>query len=371
MRRRRAEFVQPENPASLTYPDAVMGSSSAADVSAAVPDSGDPARAPATTAGGGEGGPASDVVVATTALRKVYPSGLVAVEGLDLSVCRGEIFGLLGPNGAGKSTTVGMLTTRVIPTSGRAVVNGIDVVAHPARAKQAIGVVSQANTLDQGLNVWENLYFHGRYFGLGAKRSRAAADELLERFRLADRKTADVEALSGGMARRLMVARALLHRPAVIFLDEPTAGLDPQSRIALWEVLIELQGEGQTVLVTTHYMEEADEHCDRLAIMDHGQILAVDTPRQLKRTLGTGAAVTVRTEDDLAGLAGCLSLARGATDVRVVDGEVRFNLSSGDGAMQLILAAAQTGGFRLTDLSVSDDTLETVFVNLTGKDLRE
>ena len=350
-----------------------MGSKAAAEVSAAVPDESRPTPTPGPSAtpdagAGDAAGP--DVVVATTALRKVYPSGLVAVDELNLSVRRGEIFGLLGPNGAGKSTTVGMLTTRVIPTSGSAVVNAIDVVAHPARVKQAIGVVSQANTLDQGLNVWENLYFHGRYFGLGVGPARSAADELLERFRLADRRTAEVEALSGGMARRLMVARALLHRPAVIFLDEPTAGLDPQSRIALWEVLIELQGEGQTVLVTTHRMEEADEHCDRLAIMDHGRILAVDTPPQLKRLLGSGAAVSVKA-DDLEGLAAHLGRSTGPTDVRVVDDEVRFNLPTGEGAMQLVLAADQAGGFRLSDLSVSDDTLETVFVNLTGKDLRE
>ena len=310
-------------------------------------------------------------VISTTALKKVYPGGMVAVDELSLSVRRGEIFGLLGPNGAGKSTTVGMLTTRVIPTSGSAVVNGIDVVAEPARAKQVIGVVSQANTLDQGLNVWENLYFHGRYFGLSAQASRSATNELLERFRLADKKTAEVDALSGGMARRLMVARALLHQPAVIFLDEPTVGLDPQSRIALWEVLGELQEEGQTVLVTTHRMEEADEHCDRLAIMDHGRIKAVDTPAGLKARLGGGASVTVKTDGSIEELASHLRRAVFTTEVRVVDGHVRLSLPQAEGAMQLVLAAAQAGRFRLTDLSVSNDNLETVFVKLTGKDLRE
>ncbi|MEO5678670.1 MAG: ABC transporter ATP-binding protein [Acidimicrobiales bacterium] len=310
-------------------------------------------------------------VISTTALRKVYASGTVAVDALDLSVGRGEIFGLLGPNGAGKSTIVGMLTTRVIPTSGTILVNGIDVVAEPARAKQVIGVVSQANTLDQGLNVWENLYFHGRYFGLGAEESRRRAGQLLERFRLSDKVGAEVHALSGGMARRLMVARALLHRPSVIFLDEPTVGLDPQSRIALWEVLAELRDEGQTVLVTTHRMEEADQHCDRLAIMDHGRILAVDTPARLKAILGAGAAITVRTDADLGDLARHLGQATAATEIRVVDDSVRFSLHEAGGAMQWVLAAAQAGGFQLTDLSVSCDTLETVFVKLTGKDLRD
>ena len=350
-----------------------MRSSSPAEVSAPVADRRDPVPTDPATASNANGhgpAPASDVIV-TRALRKVYPEGRVAVADLDLSVRRGEIFGLLGPNGAGKSTTVGMLTTRVIPTSGTAVVNGIDVVSHPALAKQALGVVSQANTLDPGLNVWENLYFHGRYFGFGVRDARSAADELLERFRLADRKGSEVEDLSGGMARRLMVARALLHRPAVIFLDEPTAGLDPQSRIALWEVLVELQGEGQTVLVTTHRMEEADEHCDRLAIMDHGRILAVDTPQRLKASLATGATVTVRAEGDLVRLARYLSQAAAVSEMRVMEGEVRFSLPSVDGAMQWVLAAAQSGGFTLNDLSVSGDTLETVFVHLTGKGLRE
>ena len=348
-----------------------MSLSRPVEVSAPEQENGDHDRSGTLVAPGGRAAVGHDDVVVTRDLRKVYATGRVAVEELNLSVRRGEIFGLLGPNGAGKSTTVGMLTTRVIPTSGHALVNGIDIVAQPALAKQVIGVVSQANTLDQGLNVWENLYFHGRYFGMVDGAARSAADELLDRFRLGDRKTAHVEALSGGMARRLMVARALLHRPAVIFLDEPTVGLDPQSRIALWEVLVELQAEGQTVLVTTHRMEEADEHCDRLAIMDHGRILAVDTPTRLKALLGSGAAVTVKAEDNLDSLATFLGRATAVSEIRVVDGEVRFNLPAADGAMQWVLAAAQAGGFRLTDLSVCDDTLESVFVNLTGKDLRD
>src|SRR3954470_8085488 len=222
-----------------------------------------------------------------------------AVDKLNLEVRRGEIFGLLGPNGAGKTTTGGMLTTMVIPTSGGAVVGDIDVVAHPALAKQAIGVVPQSNTLDRSLSVWENLYFHGRFFGMSTKEARAAADDMLVRFRLNDRAKASVFALSGGMAQRLMVARAILHDPDILFLDEPTAGLDPQSRIALWEILSELHSGGQTILLTTHYMEEADQLCNRVAIMDHGKILALDTPEQLKRSIKAGAAVTVRADGDL------------------------------------------------------------------------
>src|SRR5581483_11163583 len=166
-------------------------------------------------------------------------------------------------------TTVGMLTTRVEPTSGRAWLGGVDVVGQPALAKQALGVVPQTNTLDRALTVWENLYFHGRYFGMTAKEAKAATDEALVRFRLADRADADTLSLSGGMAQRLIVDRAILHRPLILFLDEPTAGLDPQSRLALWEILEELHAAGETILLTTHYMEEADQLCDRVAIMDH------------------------------------------------------------------------------------------------------
>src|SRR5579862_6360135 len=173
-------------------------------------------------------------VIHTEDLTKVYTgTDFAAVDKLNLDVKTGEIFGLLGPNGAGKTTTAGMLTTRVVPTAGRAFIAGVDVAAHPALAKQLSGIVSQQNTLDRQLTVWENLYFHGRLFGMGAKQSKQTADQLLEQFQLSRWAKASVYALSGGMAQRLMVARAIFHRPTVLFLDEPTAGLDPQSRLAL------------------------------------------------------------------------------------------------------------------------------------------
>jgi ABC-2 type transport system ATP-binding protein len=187
-----------------------------------------------------------------------------AVDALDLAVETGEFFGLLGPNGAGKSTTIGMLTTRVIPTAGRALVAGIDVVAQPALARTRLSAVTQTNTLDRSLDVFDNLYFHGRYFGLSRGESRRRAQELIERFNLTDKARAMVETLSGGLAQRVQIARALLHRPQVLFLDEPTAGLDPQARLALWETLRGLQAAGQTILLTTHYMEEADQLCHRV-----------------------------------------------------------------------------------------------------------
>ena len=313
----------------------------------------------------------ADVII-TEALTKVYPGDVLAVDHLDLRVAEGEIFGLLGPNGAGKTTTGGMLTTGVVPTSGRVTVGGVDVVAHPALAKQAIGVVPQINTLDRSLSVWENLYFHGRYFGMGAKGSRAAADAALEQFRLADRAEAPVMALSGGMAQRLMVARAILHHPSILFLDEPTAGLDPQSRLALWDVVRDLHAQGQTILLTTHYMEEADQLCDRVAIMDKGRILALDHAEGLKASVGADTIVTISADGELAPLAELLQReVPGATDVHHGDGTIQLGVQGSQGILPLVLGVAERGGFVVTDLSITEPTLETVFIKLTGKELRE
>ncbi|MGH9235801.1 MAG: ABC transporter ATP-binding protein [Acidimicrobiales bacterium] len=310
--------------------------------------------------------------IETRGLTKVYPGDITAVDGIDLDVSRGEIFGLLGPNGAGKTTTAGMLTTRVIPTSGSAVVGGVDVVRRPADAKRLIGVVSQTNTLDRALDVWENLYFHGRFFGMGAAEARAETDRLLVQFRLADRRRADVMALSGGMAQRLMVARAVMHRPSVLFLDEPTAGLDPQSRIALWEILGDLHVDGQTILLTTHYMEEADQLCDRVAIIDQGRIVALDTPAGLKRSVGADTTVTVSAHGDLHSLARLLAdKVRGAAEASVVGETVLLAVQGTTGVVPSVVQAAEASGFTLTDLSVAETTLETVFISLTGKELRE
>jgi len=311
-------------------------------------------------------------VIHTVGLTKVFPGGVKAVDHLDLSLRGGEIFGLLGPNGAGKTTTVGMLTSMVVPTDGSAVVGGVDVIRHPALAKQAIGVVPQTNTLDRSLSVAENLYFHGRFFGMSAREAKTEAHRLLEKFWLADRASAEVLALSGGMAQRLMVARAVMHRPAILFLDEPTAGLDPQSRIALWEILQELHGEGQTILLTTHYMEEADQLCDRVAIMDHGRILALDTPAALKRGVGADTIVTVSAEGGLEELARLLEArVPGATNAKRVDSTVQLGVSGSRGVLPAVINAAEQGGFTVTDLSLTEPTLETVFINLTGKELRD
>jgi len=314
-----------------------------------------------------------DGVIHTEDLTKVYPgTDFAAVDGLNLDVRAGEIFGLLGPNGAGKTTTAGMLTTRVVPTSGRALLAGVDVAAHPALAKQLSGIVSQQNTLDRQLNVWENLYFHGRLFGMGAKASRKIADDLLEQFHLTRWAKASVYALSGGMAQRLMVARAIFHRPSVLFLDEPTAGLDPQSRLALWDLLGELHEAGQTILLTTHYMEEADRLCERVAIMDHGKILALDTPAALKQSIGADTVVTIKAAGDAESLAKALEQdIDGVTRTRIVDGGVQLHVQGNERLVPRVVAAAERAGFDVIDLSISEPSLETVFINLTGKELRE
>jgi ABC-2 type transport system ATP-binding protein len=312
-------------------------------------------------------------IIETVGLTKTYPgTDFRAVDELNLRVGTGEVFGLLGPNGAGKTTTVGVLTTRVIPSEGQAFVGGIDVVVHPTLAKQLIGVVSQQNTLDRQLTPWENLYFHGRLFGMGTRECKQTADELLERFQLTRFAKASVYALSGGMAQRLMVARAIFHRPAVLFLDEPTAGLDPQGRLALWDLLRDLNADGQTIMLTTHYMEEADKLCGRVAIMDHGKILALDTPSALKQSVGADTIVTVKAEGDADALADNFTRRlEGVTRTRTVPGGVELHLQGSDRLVPRVVEAAESGGFSLADLSVAEPTLETVFIGLTGKDLRD
>jgi ABC-2 type transport system ATP-binding protein len=230
--------------------------------------------------------------IRTVGLRKVYPLAspngareLVALDGLDLEVGTGEFFGLLGPNGAGKTTTIGILTTRVRASGGQAAVAGADVINDPVGVRRRIGVVPQRANPDRGLDVLENLVFHAAYFGIRRADATRRATALLEQLGIGEKAREKVDALSGGQQQRLMIARALIHEPDVIFLDEPTVGLDPQARLALWDVLRELHRQGRTIIMTTHYMEEADQLCDRLAIIDDGRIVREGTPAQLKAEL--------------------------------------------------------------------------------------
>jgi ABC-2 type transport system ATP-binding protein len=320
----------------------------------------------------------SALPVRLRAVEKRYPGTppIVAVAGIDLEVEPRSIIGLLGPNGAGKSTTIGMITTRVRPTGGVVEVFGVDAVRQPARVKSTLGVVPQANTLDRSLDLFENLYYHCRYFGMDARSSRRRADELLERFLLADRRHAMPQAISGGMAQRLQIARAVAHGPSLLLLDEPTAGLDPQSRIALWDLVRELREDGMTVLLSTHYMEEADELCERVAIIDHGRILVDDTPASLKERYGAGVRIDLRLSASAPeGLVRTLETLGGVVGVDVDhDGladTLRVAADRSDGLVADVVAAVVASGSSLRDLSVTAATLEAVFIGLTGRDLRE
>lgn len=313
------------------------------------------------------------MIVSVESLTKVYESKhrVTAVDGIDLSVPEGGIFGLLGPNGAGKTTTISICTTRALPTSGKVRIAGYDVVAKPAVARRNIGVVPQYNTLDRSLTVFENLFFHCRYFGMTDGKSKSRANELLEQFRLTERAKAFPGELSGGLAQRLLVARAIAHRPSVLFLDEPSAGLDPQSRLAMWEAIRALKDQGITVMMTTHYMEEAEALCDRVAIIDHGKILVEDTPERLKSGLGiqTVYGLDVQRTEQREELAEQLRTVPDVSSVETTPTGVRVYTAGAEGLLPTIVTAAQVYG--LSDISIAEPSLETVFIHLTGRDLRE
>jgi ABC-2 type transport system ATP-binding protein len=235
-------------------------------------------------------------IVRVESLEKTYSGRNVkAVAGVSFSVQSGEVFGLLGPNGAGKTTTIGILTTRILPTGGKAFVADLDVVRDPVSVKPHIAVVPQRNNLDRSLTARENLIFHAAYFGMSRKERQERAARLLSQFGLLERADEKVIVYSGGMAQRLLIARALMHDPDILFLDEPTAGLDPQSRLFLWDIIRDLHARGLTVMLTTHDMEEAEKLCGRVAIMDHGKILALDTPRKLSQLVPSGTRVELKT----------------------------------------------------------------------------
>ena len=264
-----------------------------------------------------------------------------------------------------------MLTTTVSPSGGRAFVSGRDVRRHAAEVKRHIGVVSQANTLDRALTVWENLYYHGRFFGVSRAKARDRADALLDQFSLTERADAMVFQLSGGLAQRLMIARALVHEPQVLFLDEPTSGIDPQTRVNLWRILGDLHDGGQTTLLTTHYMEEADALCERIAIIDHGKALAVGTPAELKQKHGDETLLTVTVEGDATALAERAERLDGVTTVEREGSLVRVHASTSGSVLAQLVQAAGELGLPLRDATSLPPSLETVFLNLTGREYRE
>jgi ABC-2 type transport system ATP-binding protein len=313
------------------------------------------------------------VIVEIEGLKKIYEGKqrVVAVDGIDLVVQEGELFGLLGPNGAGKTTTISICTTRALPTAGRVRIAGIDVVKTPAAARRNIGVVPQFNTLDRACTIFENIFFHCLYFGFSRTEARRRTEQLLEQFLLTERARSYPAQLSGGLAQRVQIARAIAHRPKVLFLDEPSAGLDPQSRIAMWEAVRGLRGEGITVVLTTHYMEEADELCDRVAIIDHGKILVQDAPAALKGSVGAQKVyeLDLREDNNVGVLMEQLRLLPGVSGVEPTEKGVRVLAQGTEGLLSDVVREADPYGLR--DLEITETSLETVFIRLTGRDLRE
>jgi ABC-2 type transport system ATP-binding protein len=297
---------------------------------------------------------------------------IVALDGINLNVAPGQIFGLLGPNGAGKSTTVGILTTRVRPTSGTAWIGEHDVWRDQTTAKRLIGVVAQRPNLDFSLTAREILLFHGAYFGLGSKERSARADALLDRFKLSDRADQLVRGFSGGMMQRMSIARAMMHDPQVLFLDEPSVGLDPQTRLLLWEIIREYNQKGRTILLTTHNMEEADALCQQLAIIDHGRIIASGTPSDLKSSIPGGFVLRLRFGKHSAALLDRLATLPGVTEVRA-SGESGVDLYAGRGGSLIpeIVNTAAALGVELSDVHISEPSLENLFLHHTGRSLRE
>src|ERR1700731_3216876 len=303
---------------------------------------------------------------------KQAKSEVPALDGLSLEVFLGEIFGLLGPNGAGKSTTVGVLTTRVRPTSGRAWIGEHDVWQEQALVKRLIGVVPQRPNLDFSLTAREVLVFHAAYFGIGSKERNERADQLLEKVKLTERAQQMVRGFSGGMMQRLSIARAMMHDPQVLFLDEPSSGLDPQTRLLLWEIVREYNQSGKTILLTTHNMEEADALCKRLAIIDHGRVIALGTPQELKASVPGGYLLRLRFGLHSPDLLQRLQRLAGVREVRATDGNGADLYADRSGSLVAEVAnLASAAGVELCDVHISEPSLENLFLHHTGRSLRE
>ncbi len=344
---------------------------------------------------------ATPAIAVANLVKRYQQAKFNAVDGVSFQVRQGEVFGLLGPNGAGKTTTIGVLTTAVVPTSGSASVMGFDVSGDAIRVKQRIAVVPQRSNLDRSLRVREILTFHAAYHGVPRRQREAMASQLLDELGLADRAKEKVDRYSGGMAQRLMIARALMHEPDVLFLDEPTNNLDPQSRLFIWDRVRALNARGVTILLTTHDMDEADQLCRRIAVMDHGRILVDDTPAELKKLIPGGNALEIRVQFDESApdqdllrerlLDGLRRLPRVTKVEEVLEaasaaaaaaaepsgfgpahGVATFRIYAHE-AGALIGPAAQAvldAGGRVRDVSVKQASLEEVFIYLTGRHLR-
>src|SRR5579872_1733125 len=295
-----------------------------------------------------------------------------AVDAVSFTVAHGEIFGLLGPNGAGKSTLIRMMTTLLTPTSGSVRVHGFDVVESPNEVRKSIGVIPQAMTSDLTLSAEENMLIFARLYGVPGEKRRRIIRELLEAVQLSDWAQKPVRTFSGGMRRRLEIARGLIHQPKIFFLDEPTTGLDPVSRVAVWEMLSKLRQEHDlTIIVTTHYMDEADKLCDRIAIVDHGKLVALDSPLKLKASIPGKNILEVSFSKIPDGWMETLKGLPEVAEVKAQDGVFRISSHNGPRTMVALVEAARQAAISVNSLSVQSTTLDDVFVHYTGHQLRD
>lgn len=305
--------------------------------------------------------------ITVTRLEKKF-NGFTAVDRISFSVKRGELFGFLGPNGAGKSTTIYMLTTLIAPTSGTATVNGFDICTDSESVRKSIGIVFQDQTLDPRLTAYDNLDIHGRLYGMSGQRRKERIKEVLDLVELKEWRDRMVKTFSGGMKRRLEIARGLLHTPEILFLDEPTLGLDPQTRRHIWQYIERLRKEGIAMMLTTHYLEEADHLCDRVAIIDHGKIKALDTPRNLKGVIGGNVIRIDAGEPEL-----LIALLRksGCCKKPKLDGTtVSFEARDGGKLIPKIMSAASKAGIGIENIEMRTPSLEDVFLHYTGTSMR-
>lgn len=295
---------------------------------------------------------------------------LTAVNDVSFEVKEGQIFGFLGPNGAGKTTTISMLATLINPTSGNARVNGFDIVSQRDNVRKSIGIVFQDPSLDDELTAFENMDFHGRLYNVPDVERKQKIEALLKLVELDDRKNDLVKTFSGGMKRRLEIARGLLHEPKVLFLDEPTLGLDPQTRNHLWEYIKALNEKKHiTIILTTHYMDEADRLCDVVSIIDHGKIIALDAPQKLKNSIG-GSMISIKTSKSIEA-SQLLEKFKGVKNVKLHDGVVDINIENAEKMISEIVTMLSKKNISIESINIHTPTLEDVFLYFTGKTIRE
>ncbi|MBS3061706.1 MAG: ATP-binding cassette domain-containing protein [Candidatus Diapherotrites archaeon] len=292
-----------------------------------------------------------------------------AVDHINFSVKKGELFGFLGPNGAGKSTTDFMLTTILPPTSGTAIINGFDIITDSEKVRKSIGIVFQDQTLDNRLTAYDNLDIHGRLYGMSSGDRKQKIKEVLQLVELADWEQKLVKTFSGGMRRRLEIARGLMHQPQILFLDEPTLGLDAQTRRHMWKYIEKLREQRITIVLSTHYLEEADALCDRIAIIDRGKIVALDTPQKLKSLIG-GQVLSLKTSDSKKMLS-ILEKQKIGSHGRILDRAVLVEVQNGSTLIAKVVSLAEKSGVVIENIELHTPSLEDVFLKLTGEQIRD